>query len=150
MNGMMMDIRDAPREAQEAAYERGLIPYIPGEGTRAAEQQPPAARHKPKKDLVLQFKITLKDIHPPIWRRIQIQDCTLDDLHDLIQTAFGWEDYHLHMFIVDGVNYGNPELREDLARISHHMSESSRFGGNWGRDRRTFELDGSEAAFSWG
>ena len=37
-----------------------------------------------------------------------------------------------------------------LARISHHMSESSRFGGNWGRDRRTFELDGSEAAFSWG
>ena len=41
-------------------------------------------------------------------------------------------------------------LAPALARISHHMSESSRFGGNWGRDRRTFELDGSEAAFSWG
>ena len=34
-----------------------------------------------------------------------------------------------------------------LARISHHMSASSRFGENWIRGRRTFGLDGSEAAF---
>jgi len=37
-----------------------------------------------------------------------------------------------------------------LARISHHMSESSRFGGNWIRGRRTFGLDDSEAAFLGG
>jgi hypothetical protein len=27
----MMDIRDAPREAQEIAFEKGLIPYIPAD-----------------------------------------------------------------------------------------------------------------------
>jgi hypothetical protein len=31
VNGMMMDIRDAPREAQEIAFEKGLIPYIPAD-----------------------------------------------------------------------------------------------------------------------
>lgn len=29
VNGMMVDIRDMPREAQEIAFEKGLIPYIP-------------------------------------------------------------------------------------------------------------------------
>lgn len=29
INGFIMDIRDAPREAQEQAFEKGLIPYIP-------------------------------------------------------------------------------------------------------------------------
>ena len=31
VNGFLMDIRMAPREAQVAAYEKGLIPYIPAE-----------------------------------------------------------------------------------------------------------------------
>lgn len=31
VNGFMMDIRDAPREAQEVAFEKGLIPYIPAD-----------------------------------------------------------------------------------------------------------------------
>ena len=29
VNGFLMDIRTAPREAQEVAFEKGLIPYIP-------------------------------------------------------------------------------------------------------------------------
>ena len=31
VNGFVMDIRTAPREAQVAAYENGLIPYIPAD-----------------------------------------------------------------------------------------------------------------------
>jgi hypothetical protein len=31
VNGFIVDIRDAPREAQVAAYEQGLIPYIPAD-----------------------------------------------------------------------------------------------------------------------
>ena len=31
VNGLLMDIRDAPVEAQRVAYEKGLIPYIPAE-----------------------------------------------------------------------------------------------------------------------
>jgi hypothetical protein len=31
VNGFLMDIRHCPREAQEVAYEKGLIPYIPAD-----------------------------------------------------------------------------------------------------------------------
>lgn len=31
INGFLMDIRSAPREAQVAAYEQGLIPYVPAD-----------------------------------------------------------------------------------------------------------------------
>jgi hypothetical protein len=44
----------------------------------------------------------LIDSEPPIWRRIQVPDCTLGDLHVILQVVMGWEDYHLHQFIVRG------------------------------------------------
>lgn len=48
---------------------------------------------------VLQFKITLKDTKPPVWRRIQIPgDYSFWDLHVAIQDAMGWLDCHLHEF----------------------------------------------------
>jgi hypothetical protein len=47
----------------------------------------------------LQFKITLRDVDPPIWRRIVVSDrSSLFDLHVAIQSAMGWKDRHLHMF----------------------------------------------------
>jgi hypothetical protein len=36
VNGIPMDIRDAPREAQVVAYEQGLIPYIPADRARSS------------------------------------------------------------------------------------------------------------------
>jgi hypothetical protein len=46
-----------------------------------------------------QFRITLKDIKPPIWRRIIVPaDYTFWDLHVAIQDAMGWSDSHLHDF----------------------------------------------------
>jgi len=59
---------------------------------------------------VFQFKITLLGIEPPIWRRIQTKDCTLDKLHEHIQTAMGWTNSHLHQFKIGGVIYGDPQL----------------------------------------
>jgi Plasmid pRiA4b ORF-3-like protein len=44
--------------------------------------------------LVYQLKITLRDIKPPIWRRVQVKDCTLNQLHDIIQTCMGWDVRH--------------------------------------------------------
>ena len=38
VNGLLMDIRDAPREAQEIAYEKGMIPYIPADRAEAGEE----------------------------------------------------------------------------------------------------------------
>jgi hypothetical protein len=31
VNGMIVDARSAPREIQEEAFVKGIIPYIPGE-----------------------------------------------------------------------------------------------------------------------
>jgi hypothetical protein len=70
---------------------------------------PKIRKTAPKKgDLIYQFKITLLDIKPAIWRRIQVPDCTLADLHEYIQAAFGWWNYHLHQFNIDGERYGPP------------------------------------------
>ena len=74
------------------------------------------ARKKPstvKTRTVYQFKITLVDSSPTIWRRIYVPDGTLDDLHEWIQTAMGWTNSHLHQFEIDGRRYGDPDLLED-------------------------------------
>jgi hypothetical protein len=68
----------------------------------------PAKRRPARTDRLFQFKITLLDIKPAIWRRIQVPDCTLLDLHHYIQAASGWENYHLHQFEIDGVRYSPP------------------------------------------
>lgn len=31
VNGLIVDVRGMPREVQELAYQKGMIPYIPGE-----------------------------------------------------------------------------------------------------------------------
>ena len=62
---------------------------------------------------VYRFKITLLGLKPPIWRRIEVTDCTFDKLHEHIQTAMGWTSSHLHQFSIAGQNVGDPELLDD-------------------------------------
>jgi len=58
---------------------------------------------------VYQLKVTLKGISPPIWRRFQVtDDIALPKLHRILQAIMGWEDYHLHVFDIGGVNYSMP------------------------------------------
>lgn len=60
-------------------------------------------------DDVFQLKISLLDIRPLIYRRIQVrQDLPLSDLHRVIQIAMGWTDTHLHQFKVGDVAFGGP------------------------------------------
>jgi hypothetical protein len=75
----------------------------------AEESQPPK---QPKTDEVYQLKITLLNVEPTIWRRIQIRDCTLADLHYLIQAAMGWENAHLYEFQINRKRYSEP-MEED-------------------------------------
>lgn len=50
---------------------------------------------------VFQFKVTLAEVAPPVWRRIQVAAAsTFWDLHVALQDAMGWQDCHLHMFRV--------------------------------------------------
>lgn len=67
-----------------------------------------------------QIKVTLKGMKPSIWRRIVVPaDITLAGLHNVIQRAMGWQDCHLHEFVIDGSRYGCPvpedaDFNEDM------------------------------------
>ena len=56
---------------------------------------------------ILQLKITLKHIKPPIWRRVEVaDDITFYELHHVIQIVMGWWNAHLFEFQVDGYRIG--------------------------------------------
>ncbi len=61
------------------------------------------------------LRISIQNIEPEIWRRFVVPaDITLDRLHDVIQIVMGWEDHHLHEFIINKGKYTeNPESVED-------------------------------------
>jgi hypothetical protein len=78
---------------------------------RAVEKFAKGKIHRiPASERLYQFKITLKNVEPPIWRRIQVKDCKLDKLHEHIQTSMGWTNSHLHQFKIGGVLHGDLEL----------------------------------------
>ncbi|WP_297338472.1 plasmid pRiA4b ORF-3 family protein [Algoriphagus sp.] len=61
--------------------------------------------------MVLKVKIQIKGItKPPVWRRLMIPgQLTFQQFHQVIQAAFGWQDYHLFQFSKGG--YGsNPQI----------------------------------------
>jgi len=61
---------------------------------------------------IYQLKVTIKDVKPPVWRRLLLpSDATFWELHIAIQDSLGWQDYHLHEFWV-----GSPR-DENFTRI---------------------------------
>lgn len=71
-------------------------------------------RQAPAIKEVYQLKITLRDVRPPIWRRVLVTDATnLNQLHWIIQIAMGWTNSHLHQFIIDEEYYSEPMLEVD-------------------------------------
>ncbi len=54
-------------------------------------------------------RLTLCDSDPPIVREIAVPKfATLFDLHNNIQSCFGWSDYHMHVFSYGGDEFGIP------------------------------------------
>lgn len=96
----------APAVAAPGPPVAGAAPVPPG---RRAPRSG-SARAKASRAGVFQLKVTLDDTRPPIWRRILVDgNSTLDQLHEVIQAAFGWWDYHLHEFEAGGTRYGVPD-----------------------------------------
>lgn len=57
--------------------------------------------------VVYQFHILLLKISPAIWRRVLVpSDQSLADFHDTLQILMGWDDTHLHRFLIHGKAYG--------------------------------------------
>jgi len=56
---------------------------------------------------IYQLHILLLHINPPIWRRLHVpSDSSIAMLHDLLQIALDWSDFHLHRFVIRGKEYG--------------------------------------------
>jgi hypothetical protein len=68
-----------------------------------------------KNRALYQLKVTLRDIQPPVWRRIQVwEDTTLSQLHTILQIVMGWEDCHLHQFEIGRRLYSVPDPDDDM------------------------------------
>jgi hypothetical protein len=60
--------------------------------------------------MVYRCRIELNEIEPKIWREFQFHpDVTFHQLHKIIQTVMGWENYHLYEFHVDEKVIGLPD-----------------------------------------
>ncbi len=72
---------------------------------RTAKKKSASRPAAPEAAYILQ--VTLTDIEPAIWRKIQVpSNATLDWLHAVIQIAMGWTNSHLHHFCVNEKYYG--------------------------------------------
>lgn len=97
--------------------------------------------------MVYQLKISLDELHPPIWRRVLVSpEINLFELHHIIQVAMGWENYHLFQFINGPGEYiGIPEddgwsqtvdartilLKDTLTEKGDHILYEYDFGDSW-------------------
>ena len=63
---------------------------------------------------IYQFRIELAHIKPLIWRQIQVPDCSLDEFHEHLQYAMGWENCHLYLFRIYGKLFGPVEDEMDM------------------------------------
>ena len=97
---------------------------------------------------IYQVKITLEHIAPPIWRTVQTNDCSLDELHDIIQVCMGWEDEHMYTFVIDGEEFGRSseaEYDSRYVRLGEVVAEGHTrfrydydFGDDW---RHTIDIE---------
>lgn len=59
----------------------------------------PTLRPVPEEARGFRVRLDLRGAKPPVWRRLELPgDLPLPRLHDVIQAAMGWHDYHLHRF----------------------------------------------------
>ncbi len=143
---------DDPEPVPTVAGVRLARAALIGRGPARSQPQPSS---RPRTEAVT-FTISLRDIDPPIWRQVVVPaSLTLRQLRAVIQTAMGWQDYHLHMFDVDGVLYGDVEEIEtaplgdgetftvgEAARVGEFSYEYD-FGDSWHHDIRVDDVSPS-------
>ncbi|MEQ1700330.1 MAG: plasmid pRiA4b ORF-3 family protein [Ilumatobacteraceae bacterium] len=67
------------------------------------------ARPEPKPEW-WQVRVALMGTDPPVWRQLLVSPATaLAELHEYIQAAFGWWNYHLYEFQAGLHRYGVPD-----------------------------------------
>ena len=102
------------------------------------------SQHSPAHNVIVQIKIKLLGVtKPPVWRRVQLRaDTRLDQLHEILQAALGWENYHMHVFSFGEEEFSipDPELgfsdeRQvtlgELTDLGARFRYTYDFGDNW-------------------
>jgi hypothetical protein len=92
-------------------------------------------------DAILRLEITIEDIQPPIYRKIDVPNTyTFEQLHHLIQLAFEWTNSHLYEFMNGSEMIGDEEAPVKAAKITlkerfyepkQRMLYVYDFGDNW-------------------
>jgi hypothetical protein len=96
---------------------------------------------------IYQLRVVLRGVSPLIWRRLLVvSETSLGELHEILQSAFGWSGEHLHRFLIHGVAYGIPHVcgivfREDargvpLSRFRLHCGERFCYEYDFTADRK--------------
>jgi hypothetical protein len=100
---------------------------------------------------VHRLKVTLRQVMPPVWRRIEVSsNMKLSELADVLEAAMGWFGGHLHAFETGGVFYELPDgesfgfsrrrderkfrLGEALPAVKSRMRWDYDFGDGWEHD----------------
>jgi hypothetical protein len=90
--------------------------------------------------MLYELKVAVRGIDPPIWRLIQVPSRTsLKRLNKMLQTAMGWTDSHLHLFKVDGKQYGEPDPEWDYVLDEAKLTLEKIFAG--GKKSFQYEYD---------
>ncbi len=101
--------------------------------------------------VIYQLKVLLLGISPMIWRRLLVKsDSTIADLHYTLQIAIGWENIHLHHFIIHGKQYGINQLGGIIFSDCASVVKLFRFGFR-AKEQFLYEYDFSihPAAGAW-
>ena len=70
------------------------------------------------KTKIFELEIVLAEVEPLIWRRVQVPgEVDLAVLHEVVQSAMGWTNSHLHEFEIAGRRYGIPDPDWDAQEI---------------------------------
>lgn len=88
--------------------------------------------------MAISLRIELSHMEPLIWRKIRVwSDISLADLHLVIQGAMGWQNSHLHVFLIDGKRYDQrfddlfPSEIESFDEQEFQLAELVKLGGEF-------------------
>ncbi|WP_010175008.1 plasmid pRiA4b ORF-3 family protein [Bacillus coahuilensis] len=92
--------------------------------------------------MILQLKVTLKGMEPPVWRRLLIEDSMkFYEFHLVLQTPFEWLDMHLHEFSMVKTNGVQLFRSVDIAQnhpdayTTFEYEEHKELVGDWFKDK---------------
>ncbi len=91
------------------------------------------------------LRVELLHVEPVVWRRCVLPSETkLRKFNRMLETVMGWEGYHLHMFEVAGLRFGQPDefstdiiderqltLEQLLPGVGSQLQWSYDFGDGW-------------------